>query len=44
MIAIGNSLSLNQGIQEEQVVRGRYYQEFLTIAWEQIHVRSIFTF
>nr|YP_009157532.1 RNA polymerase beta subunit [Poa palustris]YP_009461287.1 RNA polymerase beta subunit [Poa nemoralis]YP_009461374.1 RNA polymerase beta subunit [Poa trivialis]YP_009649947.1 RNA polymerase beta subunit [Poa sp. PI 374046]YP_010175076.1 RNA polymerase beta subunit [Poa pratensis]YP_010217976.1 RNA polymerase beta subunit [Nicoraepoa erinacea]YP_010245337.1 RNA polymerase beta subunit [Bellardiochloa variegata]QHD18719.1 RpoB [Poa pagophila]QHD18877.1 RpoB [Poa sphondylodes]QHD18956.1 Rpo len=44
MIAAGNSLSLNQGIQEEQVVPARYRQEFLTIAWEQIHVRSIFPF
>ncbi|KQJ97496.1 hypothetical protein BRADI_3g31425v3 [Brachypodium distachyon] len=31
MIAAGNSLSLNQGIQEEQVVPARYRQEFLTI-------------
>uniref|UniRef100_I1PHX2 DNA-directed RNA polymerase n=1 Tax=Oryza glaberrima TaxID=4538 RepID=I1PHX2_ORYGL len=44
MIAAGNSLSLNRGIQEEQVVPARYRQEFLTIAWEQIHVRSIFPF
>jgi DNA-directed RNA polymerase subunit beta len=44
MIAAGNSLSLNQGIQEEQVVPARYNQEFLTIAWEHIHVRSIFPF
>jgi DNA-directed RNA polymerase subunit beta len=35
---------LNQGIQEEEVVPARYRQEFLTIAWEQIHVRSIFPF
>ncbi|KAG2596581.1 hypothetical protein PVAP13_5KG170049 [Panicum virgatum] len=32
------------GIQEEQVVLARYRQEFLTIAWEHIHVRSIFPF
>ncbi|KAF0891399.1 hypothetical protein E2562_009828, partial [Oryza meyeriana var. granulata] len=44
MIAAGNSLSLNRGIQEEHVVPARYHQEFLTIAWEQIHVRSIFPF
>jgi DNA-directed RNA polymerase subunit beta len=44
MIVAGNSLSLNQGIQEEQVVPSRYRQEFLTIAWEQIYVRSIFPF
>jgi DNA-directed RNA polymerase subunit beta len=44
MIAAGNSLALNRGIQEEQVVPARYRQEFLTIAWEQIHLRSIFPF
>nr|ADD31197.1 RNA polymerase beta subunit protein [Ximenia americana] len=44
MIAAGNSLALNQGIQEEQVVPARYRQEFLTIAWEQVHLRSIFPF
>nr|YP_010286953.1 RNA polymerase beta subunit [Limnobium laevigatum]UKT61067.1 RNA polymerase beta subunit [Limnobium laevigatum] len=42
MIATGNSLALDWGIQEEQVVPARYCQEFLTIAWEQIHLRSIF--
>ncbi|TYJ38615.1 hypothetical protein E1A91_A04G003900v1, partial [Gossypium mustelinum] len=31
MVAAGNSLALNQGIQEEQVVPARYRQEFLTI-------------
>ncbi|GJT99130.1 RNA polymerase beta subunit, partial [Tanacetum coccineum] len=36
MVAAGNSLALNQGIQEEQVVPARYRQEFLTIAWEQL--------
>ncbi|TYG78365.1 hypothetical protein ES288_D02G053100v1, partial [Gossypium darwinii] len=36
MVAVGNSLALNQGIQEEQVVPTRYRQEFLTIAWEQM--------
>nr|AKZ23864.1 RNA polymerase beta subunit [Comandra umbellata] len=41
-VAAGNSLALNQGIQEEQVVPARYRQEFLTIAWEQVHLRSIF--
>ncbi|KAI3668676.1 hypothetical protein L1987_88324 [Smallanthus sonchifolius] len=30
----------NLGIQEEQVVPARYRQEFLTIAWEQVHLRS----
>nr|YP_009915508.1 RNA polymerase beta subunit [Cyperus rotundus]YP_010290681.1 RNA polymerase beta subunit [Cyperus glomeratus]YP_010292604.1 RNA polymerase beta subunit [Cyperus michelianus]QNA49736.1 RNA polymerase beta subunit [Cyperus rotundus]QOE56850.1 RNA polymerase beta subunit [Cyperus rotundus]ULQ64710.1 RNA polymerase beta subunit [Cyperus glomeratus]ULQ64796.1 RNA polymerase beta subunit [Cyperus michelianus] len=44
MIAAGNSLALNQGIQEEEVVPARYRQEFLTIAWEQIHLRSISPF
>ncbi|KAK9033071.1 hypothetical protein V6N11_018109 [Hibiscus sabdariffa] len=40
MVAAGNSLALNRGIQEEQVVPARYRQEFLTIAWEQVHLRS----
>nr|YP_010016611.1 RNA polymerase beta subunit [Lilium amoenum]QPK91633.1 RNA polymerase beta subunit [Lilium amoenum] len=44
MVAAGNSLALNRGIQEEQVVPARYRQEFLTIAWEQIYLRSIFPF
>nr|YP_009861282.1 RNA polymerase beta subunit [Stylochaeton bogneri]QIU82972.1 RNA polymerase beta subunit [Stylochaeton bogneri] len=44
MVAAGNSLALNRGIQEEQVVPARYRQEFLTIAWEQVHLRSIFLF
>ncbi|RZC89857.1 hypothetical protein C5167_035855 [Papaver somniferum] len=44
MVSAGNSLALNQGIQEEQVVPSRYRQEYLTIAWEQIHLRSIFPF
>ncbi|KAL2224412.1 UNVERIFIED_CONTAM: DNA-directed RNA polymerase subunit beta [Sesamum indicum] len=35
MLAAGNSLALNQDIQEEQVVPARYRQEFLTIAWER---------
>nr|YP_010601446.1 RNA polymerase beta subunit [Eremogone acicularis]WAM61022.1 RNA polymerase beta subunit [Eremogone acicularis] len=44
MVSTGNSLALNQGIPEEQVVPARYRQEFLTIAWEQVHLRSIFPF
>nr|YP_010457519.1 RNA polymerase beta subunit [Microtropis osmanthoides]UUA68789.1 RNA polymerase beta subunit [Microtropis osmanthoides] len=44
IIAAGNSLALSRGIQEEQVVPARYRQEFLTIAWEQVHLRSIFPF
>nr|QXI86317.1 RNA polymerase beta subunit [Gentiana producta] len=43
-VGAGNSLALNQDIQEEQTVPARYRQEFLTIAWEQIHLRSIFPF
>nr|YP_010158165.1 RNA polymerase beta subunit [Cyrtophyllum fragrans]QRG30256.1 RNA polymerase beta subunit [Cyrtophyllum fragrans] len=43
-VGAGNSLALNQDIQEEQVVAARYRQEFLTIAWEQVHLRSIFPF
>nr|QXO05659.1 RNA polymerase beta subunit [Zeuxine flava] len=44
MVAAGNSLALNWGIQEQQIVPARYRQEFLTIAWEDIHLRSIFPF
>ncbi|KAL0532844.1 hypothetical protein IC582_030941 [Cucumis melo] len=44
MVATGNSLALNPGIQEEQIVPARYRQEFLTIEWEQVHLRSIFPF
>nr|YP_009670880.1 RNA polymerase beta subunit [Passiflora contracta]QCX30158.1 RNA polymerase beta subunit [Passiflora contracta] len=44
MIATGNSLALNGGAREEQGVSAQYRQEFLTIAWEQVHLRSIFPF
>nr|YP_010258953.1 RNA polymerase beta subunit [Chiloglottis cornuta]UIX23822.1 RNA polymerase beta subunit [Chiloglottis cornuta] len=44
MVAAGNFLALNRGIQEQQIVPARYRQEFLTIAWEEIHLRSIFPF
>nr|YP_009868451.1 RNA polymerase beta subunit [Oroxylum indicum]QKG62848.1 RNA polymerase beta subunit [Oroxylum indicum] len=44
MLAAGNSLALNQDIQEKQAVPARYCQEFLTIAWERVHLRSIFPF
>jgi DNA-directed RNA polymerase subunit beta len=44
IVAAGNSLALNRGIQKEQVVPARYRQEFLTIEWEQVHLRSIFPF
>nr|YP_009701054.1 RNA polymerase beta subunit [Manoao colensoi]QEQ14259.1 RNA polymerase beta subunit [Manoao colensoi] len=41
-IATGNYLALNHGIQEEQFTPAQYRQEFLVLAWEQIHFRSIF--
>nr|QBC71790.1 RNA polymerase beta subunit [Drosera indica] len=41
-VGTGNSLALNSCIQEEQIVPARYRQEFLTIAWEQVNLRSIF--
>nr|YP_010593667.1 RNA polymerase beta subunit [Elatostema salvinioides]WAJ54344.1 RNA polymerase beta subunit [Elatostema salvinioides] len=44
MVAAGNSLALNRGSQEEQIVPARYRQEFLTIEWEHVHFRSIFPF
>nr|AKT94705.1 RNA polymerase beta subunit [Brunonia australis] len=44
MVASGNSLALNQGIPDEQVVPARYRQEFLTVAWEEVHLRSLFSF
>nr|YP_010581676.1 RNA polymerase beta subunit [Cymbaria mongolica]URT60412.2 RNA polymerase beta subunit [Cymbaria mongolica] len=44
MLTTENSLALNQDIQEEQVVLARYCQEFLTVAWERVHLRSIFPF
>nr|YP_009241264.1 rpoB [Drosera rotundifolia]AMK97277.1 RpoB [Drosera rotundifolia] len=44
IVGTGNSLALNSCIQEEQIVPARYRQEFLTIAWEQVHLRSIFPF
>ncbi|WVZ26796.1 hypothetical protein V8G54_000098 (mitochondrion) [Vigna mungo] len=44
MVATGNSLALTRDIQEEQIVPARYRQEFLTIAWEQVHLRSIYPF
>nr|YP_010143321.1 RNA polymerase beta subunit [Polygala arillata]QQL04527.1 RNA polymerase beta subunit [Polygala arillata] len=44
MVMTGNSLALNGGIQEEEVVPARYRQEFITIAWEQVHLRSFFPF
>nr|QWZ47365.1 RNA polymerase beta subunit [Drosera peltata]QWZ47394.1 RNA polymerase beta subunit [Drosera peltata] len=44
MVSTVHSLALNSCIQEEQLVPARYRQEFLTIAWEQVHLRSIFPF
>nr|AJB98518.1 RNA polymerase beta subunit [Helminthostachys zeylanica] len=41
-IATGNFLALNRGTWEEQVTPARYRQEFLTVAWGQVHFRSIF--
>nr|YP_010715459.1 RNA polymerase beta subunit [Todea barbara]WDE24576.1 RNA polymerase beta subunit [Todea barbara] len=41
-IATGNCLASDRGTPEEQVIPARYRQEFLTIAWEQVHFRSIF--
>nr|QYB21608.1 RNA polymerase beta subunit [Halocarpus bidwillii] len=41
-IATGNSLALNHGVQEQQFTPAQYRQEFLVLAWEQIHFRSIF--
>ncbi|KAF1877106.1 hypothetical protein Lal_00033666 [Lupinus albus] len=34
MVATRNSLALNRGIREEEIVLARYRQEFLTVAWE----------
>nr|YP_010231273.1 RNA polymerase beta subunit [Passiflora xishuangbannaensis]QSV37342.1 RNA polymerase beta subunit [Passiflora xishuangbannaensis] len=44
MIATGNYLALNGGAREEQVVSVQHRQEFLNIAWEQVHLRSFFPF
>ncbi|CAK8561479.1 unnamed protein product [Lathyrus sativus] len=44
IVATRNFLALTRGIQEEQIVPARYRQEFLTIAWEQVHLRSISPF
>nr|YP_009470649.1 RNA polymerase beta subunit [Anemopaegma acutifolium]YP_009471139.1 RNA polymerase beta subunit [Anemopaegma glaucum]AVF97468.1 RNA polymerase beta subunit [Anemopaegma arvense]AVF97076.1 RNA polymerase beta subunit [Anemopaegma acutifolium]AVF97174.1 RNA polymerase beta subunit [Anemopaegma acutifolium]AVF97762.1 RNA polymerase beta subunit [Anemopaegma glaucum]AVF97860.1 RNA polymerase beta subunit [Anemopaegma glaucum] len=44
ILAAEKTLALNQDSPEEQVVPARYCQEFLTIAWEQVHLRSIFPF
>ncbi|BDD77237.1 RNA polymerase beta subunit (chloroplast) [Marchantia polymorpha subsp. ruderalis] len=41
-IATGNCLALDQNSQEEQITPARYRQDFVAIAWEQVHLRSIF--
>nr|YP_010474101.1 RNA polymerase beta subunit [Corydalis hendersonii]UVH68314.1 RNA polymerase beta subunit [Corydalis hendersonii]WCR63328.1 RNA polymerase beta subunit [Corydalis hendersonii]DBA09313.1 TPA_asm: RNA polymerase beta subunit [Corydalis hendersonii] len=44
VVSTGTSLALNPDSQEEQVVPVRFRQEYLTLAWEQINLRSIFPF
>nr|YP_010474178.1 RNA polymerase beta subunit [Corydalis borii]UVH68391.1 RNA polymerase beta subunit [Corydalis borii] len=45
VVSTGTSLALNpDSSQEEQVVPARFRQEYLTLAWEEIHLRSIFPF
>ena len=41
-IAIGNCLALDRNNREEQITPARYRQDFVAIAWEQVHLRSIF--
>nr|QWW92842.1 RNA polymerase beta subunit [Herbertus javanicus] len=41
-IATGNCLALDENNQEELITPARYRQDFVAIAWEQIHLRSIF--
>nr|AND48512.1 beta subunit of RNA polymerase [Flatbergium sericeum] len=41
-IATGNFLALDQRTRKVQVTPARYRQEFLAIAWEQIHLRGIY--
>ena len=41
-IATGNCLALDMATQKIKVTPARYRQEFLAIAWEQIHLRSIY--
>nr|QWW93010.1 RNA polymerase beta subunit [Cyathodium smaragdinum] len=41
-IATGNCLALDQNGQEKQTTPARYRQDFVTIPWEQVHLRSIF--
>nr|WIA68229.1 RNA polymerase beta subunit [Pellia epiphylla]WIA68315.1 RNA polymerase beta subunit [Pellia epiphylla] len=41
-IATGNCLALDQNSREERITPARYRQDFVAIAWEQVHLRSIF--
>nr|YP_010881240.1 RNA polymerase beta subunit [Fossombronia foveolata]WIA67193.1 RNA polymerase beta subunit [Fossombronia foveolata] len=41
-IATGNCLALDENGQEAQITAARYRQDFVAIAWEQVHLRSIF--
>jgi DNA-directed RNA polymerase subunit beta len=41
-IAMGNFLALDQRTRKVQVTPACYRQEFLAIAWEQIHLRGIY--
>ena len=41
-IATGNYLALDENSREELITPARYRQDFVAIAWEQIHLRSIF--
>nr|YP_004376492.1 RNA polymerase beta subunit [Ptilidium ciliare var. pulcherrimum]ADK89586.1 RNA polymerase beta subunit [Ptilidium ciliare var. pulcherrimum] len=41
-IATGNCLALDQKSPEERITPARYRQDFVAIAWEQVHLRSIF--
>nr|YP_009667711.1 RNA polymerase beta subunit [Schistochila macrodonta]QCW58487.1 RNA polymerase beta subunit [Schistochila macrodonta] len=41
-IATGNCLALDQKNREELITPARYRQDFVAIAWEQMHLRSIF--
>nr|YP_010704937.1 RNA polymerase beta subunit [Porella grandiloba]WCQ78473.1 RNA polymerase beta subunit [Porella grandiloba] len=41
-IATGTCLALDRNSREEQITPARYRQDFVAIAWEQVHLRSIF--
>nr|YP_010399878.1 RNA polymerase beta subunit [Nowellia curvifolia]UQM88644.1 RNA polymerase beta subunit [Nowellia curvifolia] len=41
-IATGNCLGLDENSREELITPARYRQDFIAIAWEHIHLRSIF--